>query len=648
MNALQQINSILGITLEEEGYGKDYNPDQKNTYSGTEKTIRRLKLDGLVINDFSKLLPYLQDLRTLKINNSSIPNFSDLLNLNCFDLFLNKVSFQSTDCNSKNKVPGHLKFSNMKFDAAALRCFKKSNIRRFVQVEFKNCHIDNIQYIDDIVPISLLIFDKITFTHKPKKPAKRKTRRLSIYNSKFKDVSFLPFKNSLANIEFQNCKIGSIAGLVDFPNLSSLSFDSNTKIKDQTVQKEVSDKHKIYCTLSQGKKPLDLRMIRSIKKCIYGLDFVDFKEKTIDFIDEFKGVKELSFDSESTFYVDAFLPIAKQIKRVYVTNSKIKNHTYFKQYKNLKTFELNNYGDKNRGLRSFEKILDLKDQLKALEICDFNKIKDSHLIREFKTLEHLKISYEIPVRTAKHILTLKNLRRLSLSVKYKKETLNLEKLKNLEYLILNTDINFKGFQYLKRLKSLQLGEDMMGPGVDINSIPEMKSLERLNIVSYDQKIKDLQQFPNLKYLRIKGCPKLKLGALKKLKVLDLDNSSVNEFSKFKELPKLEKLGLATICSKLDLKDIYKFPNLKSLTVMESEIEDISHLEPLKKLEYLDLYSTDVSDISVLNTLPKLKGVNVATYSSKNLEEQLDKPEIAVYCGLPSVYLWIWDSDEFGI
>ncbi|NOQ73413.1 MAG: hypothetical protein GQ574_15515 [Crocinitomix sp.] len=61
-----------------------------------------------------------------------------------------------------------------------------------------------------------------------------------------------------------------------------------------------------------------------------------------------------------------------------------------------------------------------------------------------------------------------------------------------------------------------------------------------------------------------------------------------------------------------------------------------------------MYYTEVSDVRVLNTLPNLKGVNLATYTNHNLEEQLDKPEIAVYCGLPSRYLYIWERDEFEI
>lgn len=646
METIQQIEKILGIQLAKKSFGKLYDPNQKNTYSGGKESPKSLRLDDVRIDDFSKLLPHLKELRTLELKNSTIPNFSELLNLSCFDITLNNVVFQNNNCGTKGKVPGHLKLSNMKFDAAVLRCFKKTNIKGFVQVEFRKCHIDNIQHINDIVPLSLLILDEITFTHQPTATTKKETGRLSIYNSNFKDVSFLPFQDSLGNVEFENCKIGSIAGLTKFPKLKSISIDSDTIIKDKSVQKNDSNR-KINCYFTQGKEPMDLRMVRSLSQYIHGLYFDNYKEKTINFIGEFKKINHLSFN-KSKVYIDAFLPIAKQLKSISFTKSKIKRSNYFKYFKNLSRFEINNYDEENLGLRSFEKILPLKKQLKVLKICDFEKIKAPQLIKEFKALESLKIAYEIPVKTAKYILTLKNLKKLSLSVNYKKCSLSLEKLKKLEFLILEADINFTGFEQLKKLKSLKIGNSLSSTKMDINAFPKMENLKRLNYINYNQKIKGLKQFPNLEFLRLKGSPKIRLGKHDKLKVLDVENSSIKSFKGFKALPNLKRLDSSSLYNSFNLKGLHKFPNLKSLSLMESEVDDIAHLAPLKKLEYLDLSGTSISDIHILNTLPKLKGVNLATYSNENLEEQLDNPKIAVYCGRPSAYLWIWEKDEFGI
>lgn len=647
MTTIPKIEKILDIKLEKKQFGKLYDPNQKNTYSGTQEYVESLRLDDVVIDDFSKLFPYLNSLRVLKINNSTIPNFSELLDLNCDDLYLDNVIFKNNDCKVKGKLPWHLKFLNMKFDATALRCFKKTNAKGFRQVEFSKCHIDNIQYINEVKPISFLIFNNITFTHKRnKKASKSSTKRLTIYNSKFKDVSFLPFKSSLEDIQFVDCKIGSIAGLTKFPNLRKLSMNTDTTVKEQSVQKNNSNK-KILCVLNQGEKSLDLRMIRSIRKLVHELLFFNYKGKKIKFIQEFKEVKHLSFE-ESKVYIDAFLPIAKQIESIAFTKSIIKNQDRLEQFKNLIKFKIKYYGKGNKGLGSFEKILPLKKQLKILDIDNFAKIKATHLIEEFTALESLKISSDISVKTAKHILTIKNLKQLHLCIAAhkKKYRLNFKKLKKLEALILENEVKFTGFRSLKKLKALKLSSDST---IDINSIPKLKNLSRLNITGDNSKIKILKQFPNLEYLSLRHCSKCKLGKLSKLKVLDLENSGIRTFSTFKELPNLEKLNLSSLYNDdINLKGLYKFPNLKSLTLLESRISDLSGLEPLKKLEYLDLYYTKVLDVRVLNTLPNLKGVNLATKSSVNLEEQLDKPEIAVYCGLPSVYLWIWEKDEFGI
>ena len=646
MNAIQQIEEILDIKLEKKRYGKSYDPNQKNTYSARKEHIESLRLDNVMIDDFSKLLPHLEKLRHLEINHSTIPNFSALLERNYADLRLDNVVFKNNDCNTTDKLPRHLIFSNMTLDATCLSCIKKNNVIGFRQVEFKNCHIDNIQEIDNLEQISLLIFDKITYTHIPKKASKKATRRLMVHNTSFADVTFLPFSESLENIEFENCQIGSIAGLTQFPKLDEIRIDSNTTIEDKSTP-ETPFHNEIACIITQGKRPLDLRELISMKDSIYTLHLHNYEERSIDFIKEFKNIKHLSF-YESKVYIDAFLPIAKQIETISFTQSIIKKYNYFGYFKNLISFESTNYDEDNRGLRTFKKILPLKRTLKVLEIYDHQKIHASHLIKEFTALESLKIAYEVPVQTAEYILTLQNLKKLSLSIEEKAYTLSLEKLKKLEFLILETEGNFVGFEHLKHLKSLKIGESVSEPTIDVNTLPRMESLKRLNLVSYDYEIKGLEQFPNLEALKLKGSPKVKLGKLEKLKVLSLENSSIEGFSTFEELPSLEKLDLSSIYSKLNLEGFHKFRSLKYLTFLESEVDDISHLEPLKKLEYLDLYCTKISDVRVLNTLPNLKEVNLAVLGSNNLEEQLDKPEIAIYCGLPAINLWIWDEDEFGV
>ncbi len=643
MTKLKKIEKLLGIKLEVQKYGASYDPNQKNTYAGTEEHIHRLRLDGIVIENLSTLFDYTGELSALTILNSTIPNFSDLLAFNAYYFTLDNVTIKNNDCKTKGKLPGHMKILNMQLDAKALNCFEKSKIGGFRQVEFSNCKIDNIQYLGSIPQISYLILDKITFTYEPlKEEIISGIFRMSVYNSKLDHISFLPFKKELSSIEFGSCKIKSLSGLEEFPNIKAISISTDTQVSNKETLKN-RHKRNILCNVFHVKKPFDLEQVLPLKKYITNLELSHFRGEKLENLKEFKRIKHLEFNG-GNINLETFIPITQQIKSISFYRTTFKNHAYFEHFKNLVSIKLTNFSKGKKSLQSFERILPLKNQLKELTIYDVEKIKDAHLLETFTAFESLDLN-KISFKDAEHILQLQNLKKLRLSVlSKKKENLNLEQLTNLEYLKLDTDILFKGWEHLHKLKSLQLESDK----IDIKYLPKMENLERLNITNYSKKFKLSSQFPNLKYLRIKGCKKLELKTMKKLEVLDLENSGISDLSTIEKQPRLKKLDLSSQYNDISLKGLYKFPNLRVLSLMESNIKDIVDLEPLKKLEYLDLYATSVSDVKVINTLPNIKEVNLATYSKENLENQLDRPEIVVYVGLPTLYLSIWEKDEFGI
>ncbi len=648
MTTIEKIEKLLGIKFDAKRLvGEGYVPEKQNSYSGSEEHADRLRLEGIEIEDLHALFSLTGELSALTIVNSSLPNFSDLLLFNPYYLTLDGVTNRDNATNTKGIVPAHLKIKNMQLDAKSLCCFKKSNIGGFRQVEFDKCHLENIQYLNTIEQISYLILNKITFTYQPLEIETRSgIYRMSIYNSKFDDVSFIPFKNVLSHIKFGSCKIGSFVGLDEFPELAGIGISTDTQVQDKTP---LQNKHgrDINCNIFRVKKPFDLAQILPLKKFVTSLDLDDFKQDNLPHLKEFKRISHLEFDGGNV-NMEIFLPIAKQIKSIFINRASFFNHESLAQFINVTSFKLTNFSKGKKALQSYERIMPLKNQLTELEIYDTNKISDIHLLKYFKALESLKLN-EISVKDALHVLQLSQLKKLQLEVHYRKtEELDLGQLTNLEYLILDTDTRCKGMEHLQKLKSLQLGSDYGDTSIEINSLPKLESLERLNITNYDQKIKHLSQFPNLKYLRIKGCLKLKLKTMKKLEVLDLDNSSINEFSKIETQPNLMKLNLSSQYNNIDLKEMHKFPNLRVLGLMETDVTDISGLEPLKKLEILDLYYTNVSDVHVINTLPNMKEINLATHSKVDLESQLDRPEIAVYVGLPTRYLSIWEEDEFGI
>ncbi|MDR6920178.1 hypothetical protein [Chryseobacterium sp. 2987] len=639
---IKKIEDILGIKP-----GQDH---EKSDYLTT------LKLNDVTIDDFSKFLPYLSKVGRVDLTNCIIPSFSDLLKLDhCSYFYLDNVTFKNNGSNIIRDFPHDVRFSNMSFDACCLNGMQASGSTKiFRHLFIKNCHIDNIQELSNIGGLYSLELDKITFTCHSKKIKEKSISMIDVSNSQFDDISFIPFKKSVRNIDFKNCRIGSFEGISGFEKLGEMEIDSDTIVEDTEGQENPFNKEMI-CSFVKGEKPFSLRNVLSLRNYINELHFTGFKEKTIDDLGKFEKLTSLSL-GKSILYVDAFLPIARQIRKIELRDSVIKKHTYFKHFSNLTGFELACFEKENADVRSFLKLLPLKKQLKELVFYERDELRNrlkTYPVGQFTALESLKIGFEVSAQTVESILTLKKLKRLYVSIKKTKQTFDIGRLKKLEFLTLiladiSTKVRFTGFEHLKRLQSLGIISDRK---FDLKTLPKMKSLKRLSASGYDCHIKGMNRFPNLEFLKLHGAMKLELKTLKKLKVLDLQNSEIKDFSSFEIQPSLEKLDLSGLQGKINLERISKFPNLKWLTLLESyEVDDISGLEPLKKLERLDLYRTKVTDIRVLNTLPDLKEVNIAVsnYGELNLESQLDRPEIAIYSGLPLRNLSIWKKDKFGI
>lgn len=631
----QKIEEILGIKPED--YLK-YN------------LLQYLHLQNVDIEDFSKFLPYLVKVTKVKLTNCTIANFSELLKIeSCSSFILDNVTFRNNECNVTKGFPYEIRFSNMTFDAGCFNSFHiSSSGKGHKHLFIKNCHIDNIQEINNIKGLYSLHLDSITFTCNPTKVKEKSIYMIHIFNSKFEDISFIPFKKSVTDIEFKNCRIGSFKGISEFEKLEEIKMNTDTVVENREALENPFNKE-ITCQFIKAEKPFRLKNAVSLRNYINELSFTDFKVKKIKDLENFEMVKTLSFD-KSEFYVDAFLPIANQIQKVKMKDSEIKKHNYFRSFVNLKSFESLCFSRESKEIKNFSKLLPLKDQLMSLDFYEDDEIDKKapdYPIGQFTSLETLKLGYEISAKTGKSIMKLKKLRKLDISIAKTKHIFDLGHLKKLEFLIFNSRTMFIGFENLKHLKSLQIINDKK---FDLRTLPKIESLKRLNLYGNHSKMKGFSRFPNLEFLSLQGVGKVNLKPLKKLKVLDLYNSNITDFSSFATMPFLEKLDLSRIQNNIDLKEMYKFPNLKWLGFLESEeLDDISGLEPLKKLERLDLYKTNVTDVKVLNTLPNLKEVNLAVKNYKlDLKAQLDRPEIAAYYALPSVMFFIWQEDEFGI
>jgi internalin A len=112
-------------------------------------------------------------------------------------------------------------------------------------------------------------------------------------------------------------------------------------------------------------------------------------------------------------------------------------------------------------------------------------------------------------------------------------------------------------------------------------------------------LRDIEKFPNLKYLGILNSENLDLSPLK-------------------AMTKLEHLYLYSCKGISDLSPIAKLTNLKDFTISYTEVSDLSPLSKLTKLETLVLSNTRVSDLSSIAKLTNLSALSISGNEISNL------------------------------
>jgi len=115
-----------------------------------------------------------------------------------------------------------------------------------------------------------------------------------------------------------------------------------------------------------------------------------------------------------------------------------------------------------------------------------------------------------------------------------------------------------------------------------------QKISKIRIYSSDftnNDLSDLQYFVNLKTLDIRS-----------FGLTDLQNAPL--------LEKLEHLSISVGNQVIDLTDLAKFPNLKSLEM--GDIKNLQSLSNLKKLQTINLSTSGISDISCLSKLHSIK------------------------------------------
>ncbi|QKX04067.1 hypothetical protein HN014_03810 [Aquimarina sp. TRL1] len=683
MEKLKNIEKALDIKFEKHKYDKD----QTHTYEtwGENNRIIALTIQNISIDNLDLFLHLAKEVSRLTFINCTIKDISDLIQFEILREFtLDKVTignintlYNNKDCTTNyDGNLKHITIKNMTIDHLAVL---QPMAKKIDHIFITDCTIHNFYEVNLFPKLYDLRLKGVTIEqsendiiHKAKPD--RNFIRILLSNMTFDTIAlFLPVSENVKHIGLNSCTINSIKNVHQFSKLERLEMDAGTVIKDQVLSKDKATAFSIkYCIVgeerSYPKAKVNLQNLAAIAHYIKSLEFHQYVPDDMTFLQHFTQLEKLNFEY-SVVPIDNFIPIAPQIKELYFSQSELKESAQLKAFTQLeKIIFFTNPHEK--GLVDLKKLLPLKHQLKKLKI-DEDEVKNISYIKEFTVLESLDITVT-SIAQAKSILAFKTLKRLRLYIDIEPEpkdtiAIDVSALTNLETLELwcYFSIELIGIEYLQKLnnftlygnlkntrldtlhnlKYLRLDED-----TDINEIRSIKSLKTLVLeASEASKINTLKQFPNLENVNISGTSKINLGELSKLKVLKVQwDLNLAETTCFDDVPNLEKLDLSC-CNITHVNSLEKLTKLKVLDLSENgTIENIDGLKNLKKLEQLNLYSNKISDISVLNTLPCLTEVNLAgnKLDKKEFLQQLNKPEIAIFYGLPYVPFLIWKTQYF--
>ena len=681
---IKEIEQLLRIKLEKHDHKKEH---QVNTYSSWTQLegIRELKLEQVSIDNINVLLPFSKNLHTLKLMNCTIGticglfHFKNLCNLTLDNVTILDVekSYPTKDCSTDYK--GCLMEINLKNMTIEHLGILQPMAKSLVHVFVTGCTIHNF-YEVNLFPklydlrLENVIIKKSSTDILYKSSPDRNFVWLYLTKMEFEDVDyFLPISKGVHGITLNNCTIGSIRKLNEFTNLQEFEIDASTEIKDIVLVKDDTSPFKIKeCIISINEEENDskgvtfnIEKLGALANSIQSITFKNDQVSNLAYLVNFESLNALKFDCVTARLKD-FLSIATQIVSLDFSESTIKNRSQIQHFKNLEVLKIN-ADTTAQNFKDFKTLLPLKHQLKKFDFWNFSdsSIKNLELIEQFTALESVFILYASK-KVAQRVFKLTSLKKLSINILAKNaQVFNVKALKNIEELYVESEnhITLKGFKKLEHLKVLSLKDACsannihkiknlqylkINEAININELPAIPTLTKLEIeVTEDYEVLGLEQFPNVKELSIKGTNKITLGYLPNLKVLDISSIFPKEIDFLDHVPNLEKLCLENNCMTA-VNGLDKLTNLKMLNLSENTIKNIDGLANLKNLERLNLYENEISEISILNTLPNLIQVNMAGNKIEKPEvlKQLNKPETAIFYGLPKIPFRIWEDQDF--
>lgn len=674
---LHDLKRLDYLTLKKCSFSIDPKRNQKSNFR-----LSSLDLIRTSSGEIEQLASVFYSVYTLSISKSTLENTDALLRFDFVSgLNLTKVAFANEEhfdpeIDKANTI--HRQFQSIRMKNMTVKhpgnLLPLSNHLEYV--EFANCTVSNLYECNLYPQLYSLTFDETNYIGEGSGEHYEQVsdERLTFLN--FEDMEltdldfFLPFSKGLPILDLYNCKIDSLASILQLTDLSKLRLHPTLEVNDRALPKHIDPSFVLEeCIIGPRTTTyhmdevalapdFNVEMLLSIAPYIERLIIQGYHLIQTDFLKHFTNLRELSFERCSVDLND-YISIAAQIKAIRFDTTNIDNQQAFASFTQLERLEVYSYDD-DIGHIDLKTLLPLKEQLAHIDIF-FWMMRNTQYLGDFSALQELDTSIS-SIELAQDILSISALKKLDLSISdvtpplSEPVVLDLQHLTHLEQLRLSADdgISFKGIRHLTALKTLDLSFDC-----EVEHLDQLPSLEKLeldsdvlpNLPRLDQlKVLDLtcnagegawtmEQFPNLEKLQISihDNQQIDLAGLEKLNVLVFENNNLDGIVSFENLPSLESLSLSN-CSISDLSKLKSLQNLTTLNLEESELKSIEGLQYLKRLERVNLYYNDLSDIRLLNELPYLKEANIAgnDIQKEEAEHQMDNPEIIRWYGRPYI------------
>ena len=231
------------------------------------------------------------------------------------------------------------------------------------------------------------------------------------------------------------------------------------------------------------------------------------------------------------------------------------------------------------------------------------------------------------------------------------DMINLREFTNLETLSLGNTMDYSNFNPSDIMYLMKLHTLIIGPYIDdfnfLNNLPYLRSLEISTNYEYDDEYDEFDNVDTLEKLNLYAPNILSLDLINhfpNLIELEIHSRSLENISAISNQKKLEKLTLENMY-KLEIAETDTNPNLNTLIIDGTDMEDYSFLQYFNNVNELRIFDTDILDLSFLGEYNNLNILDLSeSYSSLDNKENIEY--IKNITSLKTLILPFWSYNPY--